>query len=55
MGTGTHAGAGSVGVVWRAAAFGDVEVAFHGEGVGVFEVGGVVVGCPCILSGEGVN
>jgi hypothetical protein len=44
-----HARAGAVGVVGGSAAFGVFEIAFDGEGVGFFEVGWVVVGCPGVL------
>ena len=49
MGADTHAGAGAVAVMRRSRAFGIVEIALGEEGVGVFEVRGVIVGCPCVL------
>lgn len=49
MRAGAHARPGAVAVVRCAGAVGHVEVALGEEGIGVFEVRGVVVGGPSVL------
>jgi len=49
MGASAHPRTSTVGVVRSSGSFGVLEIAFDKKGLGVFEVGLVEVGGPCIL------